>query len=79
MHSGFKICECESDDNIYKPNVRILCIPGFKYMSMDIICLPFAFIGCLCITRFLRGFYLWFNFIRCKCCGYKELYISFIY
>eukprot|EP01084_Bolivina_argentea_P154902 270000_1 len=38
----------------------------------DILILPLSMIGLISPTRFVKAFYLWWNFLRCKCCGYKQ-------
>lgn len=57
----------------YHPRLPKYLFTSLLFAFCDILVLPASFIGCLSPTRFVRGWNLWWNFIRCKCCGYKEL------
>eukprot|EP01083_Nonionella_stella_P017418 48729_1 len=59
-----------SDQYHFSVHGYLCCSAGL--LLCDLVVLPFALIGIVCPTRMVRAFYLWWNFIRCKCCGYRE-------
>lgn len=63
--------------NIYWNDQYHLKLHGYLFCSLflaisDILVLPLSMIGCISPTRFVKAYYLWWNFLRSQCCGYIE-------